>query len=98
MSNDIELNMKEELSVSRTFSLKLDESRDIGGHAQLIVYIRYIEGESLKTDFFFCKNLPGKTTGEDISRVTDVYIRENNLRWEDCVSICTDGAASTTGK
>jgi hypothetical protein len=52
----------------------------------------------LKTNFFFCKNLPGKTTVEEIFRVTDVYIHENNLRWEDCVSICTDGAASVTVK
>jgi hypothetical protein len=52
MSNDIELNVKEKLSVSKTFSLQLDESCDISGHAQLIADIRYIEGESLKIDFF----------------------------------------------
>jgi hypothetical protein len=98
MSNDIELNVKEELSVRKVLSLQLDESCDISGHAQLISYKRYIEGESLKTDFFFCKNLPGKTTAEEIFRVTDVYIRENNLRWEVCVSFCTDGSAPMTGK
>jgi hypothetical protein len=59
---------------------------------------QYIEGESLKTKFFSCKNLPGKTTGEEIFHVTVVYIRENNLRWEDCVSICRDDVASMTGK
>jgi hypothetical protein len=96
MSNDIELNMSEELSVSKIFSLQLDESCDINGHAQLIAYIRYIEGESLKTNFFFCKDLPRNTTGEEIFRVTNVYIRENSLRWEDWFSTCTDGAASMT--
>jgi hypothetical protein len=64
MSNDIELNAKEKLSVSEISSLQLDESCDISGHAQLIAYIRYIEGESLKINFFFCKNLPGNITGE----------------------------------
>jgi hypothetical protein len=85
MSNDIELNVKEKQSVSKIFSLQLGESCDISGHAQLTAYIRYIEGESLRTNFFFCKNLPGKTT-EEIFCVTDVYIHENNLRWEVCVS------------
>jgi hypothetical protein len=86
------------LSVSKILSLQLDKSCDISGYVQLIAYIRYIEGKYLKTNFFFCKNLPEKRTGEEIFRVTDVYIRENNLRWEDTVSICTDGAASMTGK
>jgi hypothetical protein len=72
--------VKEKLSISKIFSLQLDESCDISGHAQLSAHIRYIEGESLKINFFFCKNLPGKTTGEDIFSVADVYIRENNLR------------------
>jgi hypothetical protein len=81
MSNKNELNLEEKLSVSKIFSLQVDESCDISGHGQLIAYIRCTEGEFLKTNFFFCKNLPGKTTGEEIFRVTDVCIRENNLRW-----------------
>jgi hypothetical protein len=64
MSNYIELSVKKKLSLSKIFTFQLDESRDISGHAQLIAYIRYIEGESLKTNFLFCKNLPGKTIAE----------------------------------
>jgi hypothetical protein len=48
MSNDTELNVKEKLSVSKIFSLQLDESCDISGHGQLIAYIRYIEGRVFK--------------------------------------------------
>jgi hypothetical protein len=69
MSNDIEINVKEKLSVSKTFSLQLDESCDISGHTQLIAYIGYIKGESLKTNLFFRQNFPGKTTGDKIFRV-----------------------------
>jgi hypothetical protein len=74
MSNDTELNVKEKLSVSKISSLQLDESCDISGHSQLIAYIRNTESGSVKTNVFFCKNLPGKTTREEIFRVTDVYI------------------------
>jgi hypothetical protein len=43
-------------------------------------------------------NLQRKTTGEEIFRDTDVYIRENSLKWEDWVSTCTGGATSMTEK
>jgi hypothetical protein len=43
MSNDIKLNVKEKLSISKIFSLQLDESCDISGHAQLIAHIRYCD-------------------------------------------------------
>lgn len=55
MSNDIELNMKEKLSVSKIFSFQVDELCDISRPAQLIAYIRYIESES-KNQFLLQKS------------------------------------------
>lgn len=44
-----------------------------------------------------CK-VPGKTTtGQDIFRIIDEYIG-NKIDWKKCVGICTDGAASMTGR
>ncbi len=37
------------------------------------------------------------TTGEEIFKVLNEYIN-NNLDWNKCISVCTDGGASMTGK
>ena len=37
-------------------------------------------------------------TGDEIFKVTDKYFREHDLNWNMCVGICTDGAASMTGR
>ena len=38
------------------------------------------------------------TTGEEIFRVTNDYLKEKSLTWDMCVSLCTDGAACMTGR
>ncbi|XP_023226698.1 zinc finger BED domain-containing protein 5-like [Centruroides sculpturatus] len=98
MSSDIEDIMKEKIKSSGKFSLQIDESTDISGHAQLLAYIRYIDGNVIATNFFFCKQLPERATGEEIFRVTNEYVLKNELKWKDCVSVCTDGAAAMTGR
>ncbi|XP_067131372.1 zinc finger BED domain-containing protein 5-like [Centruroides vittatus] len=98
MSSDIEDIMKEKINSSRKFSLQIDESTDISGRAQLLAYIRYIDGNVIATNFFFCKQLPERATGEEIFRVTNEYVLQNELKWKDCVSVCTDGAAAMTGR
>ena len=38
------------------------------------------------------------TTGKEIFRVTDNYLKEKSLTWDMCFSVCTDGAACMTGR
>jgi hypothetical protein len=81
----------------KAFALKLDESTDISKKAQLLVYVRYVNCLKFNEELLFCKELSGFTTGEEIFKTLDDYI-SHNIGWNYCVSICTDGAASMTGR
>ena len=65
--------------------------------AQLLVYVRYVYGGSIKEDILFCISLETRTTG-DIFKVLDSFVTSNGLRWSRCVGICTDGAKAMTGR
>jgi hypothetical protein len=53
---DTELSLKEKL-INKKFSLQIDESTDIGDHAELVGNIRYIDSD-YTTNNFFGKGLP----------------------------------------
>ena len=98
MSADIESVVINKIKTGGKFALQLDESTDVSGHAQLLANVRFIDGDIIRENYLFCKQLPGKTTGEEVFRVTSEYLEQCNLSWENCVSVCTDGAASMTGR
>ena len=78
--------------------MQLDESTDISGHAQLMANVRFVDGETIRENFLFCKAMPDKTTGEEIFRVTSEYLEQGGLQWLSCVNVCTDGAAAMGGR
>jgi hypothetical protein len=39
--------------------------------------VRYIDGDSIKNNFFICKMLPKQTAGNKIFQVTDEHLHEN---------------------
>jgi hypothetical protein len=86
------------LKRAKIFSLQLDETTDIANLAELMVYCRYREMDQIREEMLFCKTLETTTTGRDIFQLLDQYFQDKNLLWENCVSICTDGAPSMTGK
>ncbi|XP_053545292.1 zinc finger BED domain-containing protein 5-like [Bombina bombina] len=79
------------------FALQLDESTDVSGLAQLLVFIRFIHTDRIIEQFLCCLELPMRTRGEDIFKTLDCFMKENNLQWLNCVGICTDGAPSMVG-
>ncbi|XP_071399292.1 SCAN domain-containing protein 3-like [Centroberyx affinis] len=97
MSNDIKSQLLERLRVSK-FAVQLDESTDVSGSAQLIALVRYPWEGRIQEDFLFCQELTGRATGEEIFNVIDMFMETGNVSWENCIAICTDGAAAMTGR
>ena len=46
-------------------------------------------------DFLFCKPLEGQTTSVEIFKVLNDFIEQNEISWEKCVGVCSDGACAT---
>ena len=49
-------------------------------------------------DFMFCHQMECRTTACDVFNVLGDFFSESKLSWEQCVGVCTDDAASMTGK
>ena len=81
------------------FSLALDESTDKSDMAQLMVSVRYFN-EGVSEDFLCLIPLNGTTTARDVcSALLKLnFGKENDLTWENLVSLCTDGAPSMLGR
>lgn len=48
-------------------------------------------------DLFFCKTIVGETKSVDLFNILDSFMIENNIVWDRCFGICTDGARSMAG-
>lgn len=97
MSEDIEEQVLRQSRDSPLFALQLDESTDISGQAQLLIFIRIVSNEDIMENFLCCKTLSETTKGEDIFEIVDNYLKFANLPWEKCIGVCTDGAPAMTG-
>ena len=65
--------------------------------AILLCFVRYKGKTDFKKERLFYIDLPGRTTGLEIFRLLNMYFSEKDINWENCVRVCTDGAASITG-
>ncbi|XP_014782252.1 zinc finger BED domain-containing protein 5 [Octopus bimaculoides] len=97
MTGDIECNIKSKILKHKLFALQVDESTDITGKAQLLVFVRFINDEAIVEDFLCCKELPETRKGQNVFDVLNSYLEYCRLNWKNCVGICTDGAPAMTG-
>ena len=63
------------------FALQLDESKDISGLSQLLVFICFIHNKKIIEQFLCCQEMSMRTTDEDIFKIVDGFMTENNLLW-----------------
>ena len=59
---------------------------------------RFIDSEDLREDLLFCKRVTTRVTADELFKIIDTYLIDADLKWEDCVGICTDGAQAMAGK
>ncbi|GBP75518.1 Zinc finger BED domain-containing protein 5 [Eumeta japonica] len=74
----------------------MDELTDVAGLAILLVIVRYPYESSFEEDMLMCSPLPTNTTGEENFNKISIFFEENNLNWNDCIDICTDGIKAMT--
>jgi len=97
MSKDIEDNIADKIKKAGMFALQADESTDVSGKAQLLLFIRFVDDGKIAEQFFFCKELTSYTTGQNIFDCVNMYLESKQLSWDACVGICTDGAPAMAG-
>ena len=97
MSADVEENVCRNKLQDAYFALQVDESTDISKQAQLLAFIRFIDGDRIVNQYLCCKALLTTTKGEDSFLILNSYFVKWNLSWESRVGICTDGAPSRVG-
>ena len=97
-SADTESLVLEKICCSEKYAFQLDESTDISGHAQLMANVHFVDEETIRENFLFCKALPDKTTGDEIFRVTSENLEQGGLQWLSWANVCTDGAAAIVGR
>ncbi|GFR11536.1 SCAN domain-containing protein 3 [Trichonephila clavata] len=97
MSSDILGTLIKKLLSAEKFELQIDETTDIKNKAQLIAIVRFVDEDFIKEHYLFCKEVPERTTGEEIFRVTDDFFKICYIQCSNCIAVCTDGAAAMTG-
>ncbi|GFT07327.1 zinc finger BED domain-containing protein 5 [Nephila pilipes] len=79
MSSDILGTLIKKLLSAEKFALQIDETTDFKSKAQLIAIVRFVEEDFIKEHYLFCKEVPERTTVEEIFRVTDDFFKICNI-------------------
>lgn len=82
----------------KEFGLQLDEATDSNKDAYLICYVRFLDENFIVEDLLFCKSIIESAKAQDLFEILEKVITENDLDWENCIGVCTDGARSMSGR
>ncbi|XP_045714387.1 zinc finger MYM-type protein 6 isoform X3 [Phyllostomus hastatus] len=100
LSADIEDQLIQKVKESKWFALQIDESSEVSNITLLLCYVRFIDNDcsDIKEELLCCIEMPSQVTGIEIFELINKYIDSKSLNWKHCVGLCTDGAASMTGR
>ena len=60
--------------------------------------MRFVDGDSIREEYFFWEELPKGTTGQEIFRVTNEFFTAHGIDWNNCLNVCADGASAMVGE
>ena len=81
------------------FSLQLYEATTSHKDAYLICNVRFIDNDdNIVEDLLFCKPILTNCRAHELFTILNSFIQKNNLEWEYCVGLCTDGARAMSGR
>ncbi|UYV64814.1 hypothetical protein LAZ67_3002058, partial [Cordylochernes scorpioides] len=99
MARNLNDQIKEKSSCFEAFSIACDESTDIGGVAQLVVFFRACDMDlNIFEELLELVPMHGTTTEEDIFNCVYDLLQKYNLPQSKLTSVATDGVSSMTGK
>lgn len=85
------------MKTSTHFALQLDESTDVEGLSQLMVFVRYFFKADVNEEMLFCEPIMRGTSKEIFDKLY-TFIRAKGLEWGKCIGVCTDGARAMCGR
>jgi len=94
MSQDIKDQVLDQVRTSPEFAIQLDEMTDVAQFSQLLMYARFVSGNSVKEEVLFRHSMESYTTATDIFQVVSNLFQENQLSWDSLVRVCTDRASA----
>ena len=97
MSQDIKDQVLDQVRASPVFAIQLVETTDVAQCSQLLMYARFVSGNSVKDEMLFCHPMESYTTVKDVFQVVSNFFQENKLLWDSLVGVCTDGAPALLG-
>ncbi|XP_072389551.1 protein FAM200A-like [Diabrotica undecimpunctata] len=73
--------------LSGLFAIQLDEA-----------IVRYIQETNIREDLLFCRKICDSCKAIDLFEIYNSYMTENNINWDNCVGVCTDGTRAMSGQ
>lgn len=97
MAQDIKCQLVDIVKKGEKVHFTVRRNHRSSNSAQLLVFVRYSFDRKLNEDILFCSLLKGTCTGEDIFTKFDDKVKGEGLSWDECISVCTDGAGAMLG-